>query len=119
MIRMFLESSRLPPAALAEGQVASCSRAELVDGISPGPDTTLALNNADDLFGQSLGKSVVTTAPALLLGDDVQDPHHCLPAALAEAERHGNLQCNTTTCSSTLAAETEERRNAVDGESEV
>ena len=38
---------------------------------------------------------------------------------LAEAERHGDLQRDTTTCGSLLAAEAEEWRDTVDGEGEV
>ena len=114
-----LSSTTSPPATLARSQVASRRRTKLVHSVPPGPDGTLALDNADELLSQSLRESVASTAPALLLRHGVQDPLHRLPAALAEAERHGDLQRDTTTCGSLLAAEAEEWRDTVDGEGEV
>jgi len=90
-----------------------------VHSIPPGPDSALALDNTDEFLSQPLRESVASTAPALLLRDGVQNPLHRLPATLAEAERHGDLERNTTACGSLLAAEAEEWRNAVDGEGEV
>ena len=62
-----LSSTTSPPATLARSQVASRRRTKLVHSVPPGPDGTLALDNADELLSQSLRESVASTAPALLL----------------------------------------------------
>jgi hypothetical protein len=114
-------SNRLPSgtARLAEAQVTSGSGGDLVDTSTLLPSRAAALDDRNDFLGNTQSKHVTTTAARLALGSSVQDPLKGSTATLTETKRDGNLQGNTTTGSTTLRADAQQRGDAVDGECKV
>ena len=112
---------RLPSGTtrLAEAQVTSGSGGDLVDTGTLLPSGAAALDDSDNFLGNAQSKHVTTTAARLALGSSVQDPLKGSAAALTETKRDGNLQGDTTTGSTALRADAQQRSNAVDGECEV
>lgn len=79
-----------------EVDIASRRHSLLVQIQSLLPNRTPTFDDGNDLLRKSLGKGIWTTASALLLGDRVNDPHHCRPPSLSNDKRHWHLQTCTT-----------------------
>jgi hypothetical protein len=102
-----------------QDDVGSSSNTQLVDGIAPIPDAAVALNYGNDLLGNALSETTLSTAHVSLLRRSGQDPLNSLTPSLSRKKRDGNLKSDTTSSSTSLTPDAYERRDRVNGESEV
>ncbi len=84
--------------------------------LPPLPRRTPPLHNRNDLFRNPLCE---VAGPALFLLGRRQDPHECLPAAFAQAQRHRDLKRSAATGCAALGTDAHEGGDGVDGEREV
>lgn len=109
----------LPPSPLSKRQVTPSSSSKLMDPRPLLPRRAPALDDGHDLLGHARREHGFPAAARLALARRVKHPHERLPAALAQAERHGDLQRHAAAGCAALGADAQERRHGVQGEGYV